>query len=165
MKKFLRILSITIFVISIISCSSKKEDTIGGLNKLKWGSDIPTVKSYLEKDINAKYDYYDMNSTSGVLSLRFTGSSFNNIPVKNWTFDILKGGLIGYEIQFADSSSTEQNYNILSSFIIDKIGEPDNKSDSRMSWSRVNSEKKYKEKITLRKYKNEITLKVEKTNG
>jgi len=164
-KKVLRILSIAIVFVSLISCSSNKDETLGGFQKLKWGSDIPSVKSYLEKDINANYDYYEMNSASGVLSLRFAGSSFIKIPVKNWTFNILKGGLIGYEIEFADSSSTRQNFNKLSSFLISKLGEPDNKSKSRMTWDRVNSEKKFKEKISLRKYENGIILKADKING
>jgi hypothetical protein len=164
-KKVLLFLSITLMFASLMSCSSNEEETLGGFQKLKWGSDIPSVKSYLEKDINANYDYYEMNSTSGVLSLRFTGSSFDKIPVKNWTFNILKGGLIGYEIEFADSASTEQNFTKLLSFIKTKLGEPDNKSESRASWNRVNSEKKFKEKISLRKFENGITLKIEKTNG
>ncbi len=154
-----------LLLILLAACSGKKQNTINGFETLKWGSDIPTVKQYLEKNINADYDYYEMESATGKLKLRFKGSEFLSLPVSNWVFEILKGGLTGYQITISDSKNIKQDFTKLINYYKEKLGKPTSLDSVKVFWNIRPDESKTSEKVSVRKFNNAITIKVEKVNG
>ncbi len=154
-----------LMLLLLFACSGNKQRLLGGFEKLQWGSDIPTVKQYLEKDINAEYDYYEMESATGKLKLRFKGSEFQSLPVSNWVFEIFKGGLTGYEITVPDSLNIPKDFQKLIDYYKEKLGKPTSLTDTKGFWKVCSDEKNYSEKISVRKFNDGLIIKVEKVNG
>ncbi len=164
LNQTIKFLAFSIFLF-LLSCSGNNSKTLGGFENLKWGDDISTVKQYLEKNINAEYDYYEMESATGKLKLRFKGSEFQSLPVTAWIFEILKGGLVGYEIIINGSSSINNDYGKLVNYYTTELGRPNSSDNTKSIWKINPSNKKYSEKVVVRKYSGEIKINVEKING
>jgi len=144
-------------VLLLISCANKRE-FLGGLENLKWNSDVTDIKNYMENTLRADYNGYKINRAEKSMSLFFSGSKFAGIDVNEWELKSRNGKFFEYTIKFPN---TEKIFERINKTLVNKLGEPDRIEDKKYFWKRLDIENNLSEKISLRKFEDAVVLKVE----
>lgn len=144
-------------LILLFACSEHKNQWLGGLEKLKWHSDVTEMKNYMENDVKADYKKYKINRTEKTLSMFFEKGEFAGEKAEKWELKSKDGKFYSYSVFFPFNENTFEK---IAKTLSAKLGEPDFADTHKKTWKRQTSEG-LKEKITLRKFEDAIVLTAE----
>ncbi len=154
MLKKLLIASV-LFGLLFVSCSGKKNELLGGLEKLKWHSDVSDMKNYMENDVKARYENYKVNRDEKTLSMFFNGGKYAGEEVSGWELKSKEGKFFEFTAKFP---SDDELYERIKKVLTNKLGEPTISEKRKTVWKKESEEGNVKEKITLRKFADAVTL-------
>ncbi len=155
MKKTIIILALFSFMLG--GCSDKRNDFLGGLDKLKWHSDVSDVKTYMENQVKAEYSNYKINRNEKTLSMFFKGAEFAGVKVESWELKTKEGKFFEYIIRFP---SENKNYERILKTLEAKLGRPNITEEAKAVWKKTSPEHA-DEKIVLRKFSDAVVLTAE----